>query len=161
MFGQDTTGLTHQSDGSQQQSQQDLPAHDNYVSAISPVQPYTPPTPPTAPFVEPPAEAEPYAAPSTPSYDDPTPTSARDSSADDLLDIKQQALNDLAPLVSQLNQSPEEKFKTTMMMIQASDDHTLIKNAYDAAREIEDDEVRAHALLDVVNEINYFTSHEQ
>jgi hypothetical protein len=76
---------------------------------------------------------------------------------DDLLNIKQEALQALSPLVSKLEQSPEEKFKTTMMMIQASDDQSLISTAYETAKEITDDKARAQALLDVVNEINYFT----
>lgn len=44
-----------------------------------------------------------------------------------------------------------------MMMIQSSDDQTLLSNAYKAAHSIEDKKIRAQALLDVVNEINYFT----
>lgn len=44
-----------------------------------------------------------------------------------------------------------------MMLIQASDNAELIQDAYDAAGKIEDEKVRAQALLDVVNEINYFT----
>jgi hypothetical protein len=66
-------------------------------------------------------------------------------------------LQDLAPLVDHLEQSNEEKFKTTMMLIQASDNSDLIPDAYEAANKIEDEKVRAQALLDVVNEINYFT----
>jgi hypothetical protein len=77
--------------------------------------------------------------------------------SDELLDIKQSALQQLSPLVGHLDQTPEEKFRTTMMMIQATDDHGKIKEAYDAAVAIPDDKVRAQALLDVVNEINYFT----
>ncbi len=76
---------------------------------------------------------------------------------DDLLQIKQQALTKLSPLVTQLNQTPLEKFQTLMMMIQASDDQSLIKSAYQAALEIGDEKQKAQALLDVVNEINYFT----
>lgn len=75
----------------------------------------------------------------------------------DLLDIKQQALQQLTPLVGHLDQSAEEKFRTTMMMIQAADNADLIKVAYDAALQIPDEKVRAQALLDIVNEINYFT----
>lgn len=78
---------------------------------------------------------------------------------DDLIDIKQQALSQLSPLVSHLEQSPEEKFRTTMMMIQATDDQSLVKSAYEAAGQITDEKVRAQALLDIVNEINYFTQH--
>lgn len=80
---------------------------------------------------------------------------------DDLLDIKQEALQALTPLVGHLDQSPEEKFRTTMMMIQASDDHGLIKVAYEAAKQISNEKERAQALLDIVNEINYFTQHQQ
>ncbi|HEU4914785.1 MAG TPA: hypothetical protein VFT16_05300 [Candidatus Saccharimonadales bacterium] len=84
-----------------------------------------------------------------------TVTSAADS--DSLLGIKQQALQQLTPLVGHLEQSAEEKFRTTMMMIQASDNPSLIKTAYDAALQITDEKIRAQALLDIVNEINYFT----
>lgn len=79
--------------------------------------------------------------------------------ANDLIDIKQKALHELSPLVGHLDQTPEEKFKTTMMMIQASDDQSLVKTAYEAAGHIEDEKLRAQALLDIVNEINYFTAH--
>lgn len=77
--------------------------------------------------------------------------------ADALLSIKQQALQQLTPLIGHLEQTPEEKFRTTMMMIQAADNDELIKDAYDAAVQIPDEKVRAQALLDIVNEINYFT----
>jgi hypothetical protein len=79
--------------------------------------------------------------------------------SDDLLNIKQDALRELKPLVGHLEQNAEEKFRTTMMMIQASDDHSLLQSAYDAAKQITDEKARAQALLDVVNEINYFTQH--
>jgi hypothetical protein len=90
----------------------------------------------------------------TPSTD--TPVGGHPN-ADHLLDIKQQALQQLTPLIGHLDQEPEEKFRTTMMMIQASDNDTLIKDAYEAALQIQDEKVRAQALLDIVNEINYFT----
>jgi hypothetical protein len=74
-----------------------------------------------------------------------------------LLDIKQQALQHLSPLVEHLDQTAEEKFKTTMMMIQASDDKSLVPAAFESAKQIQDDKARAQALLDIINEINYFT----
>jgi hypothetical protein len=95
-----------------------------------------------------------------PSPSKPTAASLVDSSPakdDELLKLKQQALQSLAPLVDHLDQTNEEKFKTTMMLIQASDNSDLIPEAYEAANKIEDEKVRAQALLDVVNEINYFT----
>lgn len=81
--------------------------------------------------------------------------------SEDLLQIKQQALQQLSPLVGHLDQTPEEKFRTTMMMIQASDNQDLIKDAYAAAQSIEDEKTRAQALLDIINEINYFTQQHQ
>lgn len=97
---------------------------------------------------------------------EPTPASTPAPQADvvasdDLLDIKQQALQQLTPLVGHLEQTPEDKFRTTMMLIQASDNQALLKDAYEAARAIEDEKTRAQALLDVVNEINYFTQAKQ
>ena len=77
--------------------------------------------------------------------------------ADDLLRIKQEALQHLSPLVGHLDQNPEEKFKTTMMMIQAADDQSLVSAAYETAKLIKDEKARAQALLDIINEINYFT----
>ena len=79
----------------------------------------------------------------------------------DLQLLKQQALRQLSPLVDLLDQAPEDKFRTTMMMIQASDDQSLISQAYDAAKEITDEKTRAQALLDIINEINYFTQQHE
>ena len=98
-----------------------------------------------------------------PSTNDPAPSETKEStSADnDLMSIKKNALQDLTPLLSQLEQTPEEKFRTTMMLIQASDDQSLVQSAYDAAKDITDEKVRAQALLDIVNEINYFTQEKE
>jgi hypothetical protein len=109
--------------------------------------------------------ADDTASPSAPPVLDTTTTENSDSNApstpagssDDLLNIKQQALQELSPLLDHLDQSPEEKFRTTMMLIQASDDQSKLQAAYDAAKAIPDEKVRAQALLDVVNEINYFS----
>jgi hypothetical protein len=102
------------------------------------------------------------AAPAPASNTPTTPvTTATHVPADDLIDIKQKALQQLSPLVGHLNQTPEEKFRTTMMMIQASDDQTLLKAAYEAAGQITDEKTRAQALLDVINEINYFTQQQE
>ena len=88
------------------------------------------------------------------------PAPAGTISSDGLLDIKQQALQQLTPLVGHLDQTPEEKFRTTMMMIQGADNQSLIKEAYAAAELISDEKAKAQALLDIVNEINYFTQHQ-
>jgi hypothetical protein len=93
----------------------------------------------------------------------PTPTPVSDSNMSeapvdqDLLTIKKNALQQLNPLVGHLEQTPEEKFKTMLMMIQASDDKSMLGAAYDTAQQITDEKVKAQALLDIVNEINYIT----
>ncbi len=118
----------------------------------------------TAPAMDAVVAEAPATAPATAPFDsnDPvaSPAPQQDQTApvsDDLLAIKQQALGQLSPLVGHLDQSPEEKFRTTMMMIQATDDQAMIPQAYEAAQAITDEKVKAQALLDVVNEINYFT----
>ena len=72
--------------------------------------------------------------------------------------LKHQALTKLSPLVDDLEQPPLEHFRTLMMLIQATDDSSLIRRALETANSITDDKERAQALLDIVNEINYFTS---
>lgn len=115
----------------------------------------------------PPVTPEPTVTHDEPQHDDTPATTPDDhlltptSSHDDLLSIKQTALQQLSPLVGHLEQTPEEKFRTTMMMIQASDDQSLIQTAYEAAQAITDEKVKAQALLDVINEINYFTQQHQ
>ena len=113
-----------------------------------------PPAPPE------PAKGLPFVPPSKPPAPDPAPSPGEPadvSNVDDLVGIKQEALKQLSPLVSHLDQTPEEKFRTTMMMIQAADDDKLISSAFETAKQIKDDKTRAQALLDVINEINYFT----
>ena len=79
----------------------------------------------------------------------------------DLEDIKRSALAQLSPLVNKLEQTPEEKYKTIMMMIQASDNQDLISEAYENAQKISDEKAKAEALLNIVNEINYFAQKSQ
>jgi hypothetical protein len=114
--------------------------------------------PATAPAVDQSAADAPQVV--TPSEQTGAPQAAP-AVSNDLIDIKQQALTQLSPLVGHLDQTPEEKFRTTMMMIQASDDQSLVPVAYEAANAITDEKAKAQALLDIVNEINYFTQHHQ
>ena len=72
--------------------------------------------------------------------------------------VKKKALDDLIPIIDKLDLPPEEKFRTIMMMIQSSDNQNLVKAAYVAAHSIEDETARAQALLDIINEVNYFTN---
>lgn len=113
--------------------------------------------PSTGSFMTEPTTLTNDAAPET----DATNTNQPIDNSDGLLDIKKEALMELSPLVNQLDQSADEKFQTLMMMIQASDNKSLVPQAFEAAKTISDDKKRARALLDVVNEINYFTQKDK
>lgn len=100
-----------------------------------------------------PAIAPPASTPSSMQFSAPVDS----DDTDELVRMKQEALQHLQPLVDTLQQSPEEEFRTIMMMIQATDDKTMLKKALESAKRIKDDKIRAQAMLDVINEINYFT----
>lgn len=83
----------------------------------------------------------------------PTTNSATDS--DDLNSIKLDAVEMLKPLIGSLDISPEEKFEAMIEIIRASDDQEMISQAFDTAKSISDNDKRAQALIDIINEINY------
>jgi len=91
-----------------------------------------------------------------PNFDDTSLKSSNTNS--DLDEIKSKALKDITPLLDKLNLPPLEKFKTVMMTIQAGDSKELIPTAYEIAGKIDNESEKAQALLDVINEINYFSS---
>ncbi|MCW1908681.1 MAG: hypothetical protein KIH63_005050 [Candidatus Saccharibacteria bacterium] len=169
MFGTNSNDNTAQTD----QGQTTAPAFDvastDQVAMTSEAPSYLPSVPGTNDDAAAPADEAAALDSLVSAHDEPADTPATDTpvaptpapAADDLLMLKQQALQQLTPLVGHLEQSAEDRFRTFMMMIQASDDKSLINSAYEAAQEIEDEKVRAQALLDVVNEINYFTQKDQ
>lgn len=133
----------------------DPPAEDEQFTPSQPQDfsaPTSSPEPDTAPAQDDQAPADDFLD---------TPSGPSQGNTNDLLNIKQQALQQLTPLVSHLDQTPKEEFRTTMMMIQATDNQDLIQKAFDAAQKIEDDKERAQAFLDIINEINYFTQHHE
>lgn len=75
--------------------------------------------------------------------------------------IKNDALNELRPLVDKLNVSPEEKFDTYLLLIRSTDDVALIAPAHEAAQGITDEARRAQALLDIIKEIDYLSGPRQ
>lgn len=121
------------------------PADDGMVSDIA-----------AAPEVEPEPVVlpEPAAAPVMPVAAAPL------AGGSDLEAIKKAALTELRPLVDKLNLGPEDKFDTLLLIIRSTDDKSLVPQAHEAAKAIQDDTRRAEALLDVIKEIDYF-SHPQ
>jgi hypothetical protein len=177
MFGQQSNADDQQQNGQAQPVENDAPAADASQSPATPPtdQQFTPPKPAYDSVFDDSQAAnaslsstdEPVAGAPAPDAQAPITTAPLSSAPTgptgddgDLLDIKKQALEHLSPLVGQLEQNPEEKFHTTMRIIQASDNHALVKDAFEAAQQITDDKIRAQALLDIVNEINYFTKQD-
>jgi hypothetical protein len=150
MFGKNDNSLTNNNNPFPTDTPPAAPGNP-FGDTDSPVPPLGSPAP------QPPVPVSPPAPPAMPPLPAASPPPSSPPNNDSLLDLKQQALQNLQPLVSHLEQSPEEKFKTTMMLIQATDNSALVKDAYAAANQITDEKAKAQALLDVVNEINYFT----
>lgn len=85
-------------------------------------------------------------------------TAQTETTADTALDgIKNQALNELRPLIDKVDLPAEEKFDTYLMLIRSTDDSTLIAPAHAAAQNITDEKRKAEALLDVIKEIDYLS----
>lgn len=88
----------------------------------------------------------------------PPASTAAPASHDELDAIKKNALDELQPLIQHVEQSPEERFETVMMMIRSNDDASLVGQAYEAAQGIADEKTKANALLNIVSEIEYLKS---
>lgn len=91
----------------------------------------------------------------------PTPAAAAPARGTNpgLESLKKEALEELRPLVDKLDLPPKEKFDTMLLIIRSTDDQELLQPAHEAAKEIEDENQRAEALLDIVKEVDYFSSH--
>ena len=98
-----------------------------------------------------------FDVPVAPSFD--TSTSA---SADSSLEgVKQDAIQQLRPLIDHIDLPPEEKFDTYLLLIRSTDDATLIAPAHVAAQGISDEKRKAEALLDIIKEIDYLSKKDQ
>ncbi len=135
----------------------------NEAAVPTPVADPTPtpvPVDPTPVFTDPVATDDPADDNATQTLAVPPNVQAGAGDDEELLGVKQQALEQLTPIVDKIELPAEERFDTLMMIIRASDDKRLIKPAYDAANEIPDPDKKARALIDVVNEVNYLTQNQ-
>jgi hypothetical protein len=98
--------------------------------------------------------ATPEAVPDIPAFTPPISNDSETSTNDDLNALKQEALRALSPLIAQLDQSPEEKYATTLMVYKGTNDQTLLPAIYEAAKNLTDDNAKAAAIYDVVQKIN-------
>lgn len=115
---------------------------------------------PVAPAPEP-ETAEPEQAPVEPTPEMPpleeTP-STPSAGHEELEAIKKEALEELKPLVDKLELPPEEKFDILLLIIRSCDDEELVDKAHKTATEIADETRKAQALLDIIKEVDYFSS---
>lgn len=86
------------------------------------------------------------------------PINATSSGSGELEKLKASALEELRPLVGKLDLPADEKFDTLLLIIRSTDDQALLDEAHAAAKSITDDAKRAQALLDIIKEIDYFSS---
>lgn len=74
-----------------------------------------------------------------------------------LLDVKNEAIEELMPILDHLKTDPEEKFNAYLLLLRSTDNKDLIKPALSMAKQIIDEEKRASALLDIIKEIDYLS----
>ncbi|HSX28032.1 MAG TPA: hypothetical protein VLF60_01125 [Candidatus Saccharimonadales bacterium] len=166
--------MSDQANGPQMPADQSAPAADQPAAAPTdaPAAPAErvfdenniPPIPATLPTAAPAASmaAAPTAAPTISAHgatiSPSTGATATPLATGSLDDIKRQALDQLRPIVSKLDLPAEEKFDALLLVIRSSDDQSLVQAAYQAAEGIADEAKKAQALLDIVKEIEYFSS---
>lgn len=77
--------------------------------------------------------------------------------ASELGSIKNDALNELRPLIDHVDLPADEKFDTYLLLIRSTDDPSLIGPAHAAAQAIVDEKKKAEALLNIIKEIDYLS----
>ncbi len=125
----------------------------------------TPAPTPVAAVVPEPTAAPPIVLPELPTVEpvveETTPSFGSSEPTNDLESIKNQALNELRPLIDHVDLPVEEKFDTYLMLIRSTDDATLIGPAHAAAQGIADEKRKAEALLEIIKEIDYLSRKDQ
>lgn len=120
------------------------------------------PVPATITQLQPQTFTPPNEAPIVP--DQPPVIPALDTPVDDsakLEGIKQDAIQELRPLIDHVDLPAEEKFDTYLLLIRSTDDSSLIGPAHIAAQNISDEKRKAEALLDIIKEIDYLSKKDQ
>ena len=65
-------------------------------------------------------------------------------------EVKKQMLQDLYPLMDKIKMQPEQKFKVYKQMIESTGSKDMITSAYEAVKEISNEQEKAEALLFLV-----------
>ena len=103
------------------------------------------PTPPPI-FPSPSAASASASAPTEPTISSSAPA--------DINQVKEQALRELVPLLANMQINPEQKFKIYRDMIETLHDNSVAMPALEAAKQIQDENTRAEALLYLVTLID-------
>ncbi len=72
----------------------------------------------------------------------------------DISKVKEAALKELFPIMDRVEVDPEKRFMLYQEMLNTMHDRAVIAPAYEAARQIRDDKVRADSLLYLINSID-------
>ena len=72
----------------------------------------------------------------------------------DISKVKEAALKELFPIMDRVEVEPEKRFLLYQEMLSTMRDKAVIAPAYEAARQIRDDKVRADSLLYLINTID-------
>ena len=74
----------------------------------------------------------------------------------DLAKVRESALQELIPLMDKVDISASEKFDIYTEVIENTKDKSIVEKAFEAARGIEDEKVKAESLLKLVQMIDSF-----
>lgn len=72
----------------------------------------------------------------------------------DITKVKEAALKELFPIMDRVEVEPEKRFLLYQEMLNSMHDKAVIAPAYEAARQIRDDKIRADSLLYLINSID-------
>ncbi len=72
----------------------------------------------------------------------------------DISKVKEAALKELFPIMDRVEVEPEKRFLLFQEMLTTMRDKAVIAPAYEAARQIRDDKIRADSLLYLINSID-------
>ncbi len=96
----------------------------------------------------------PMGMPSMPSMSAPTSYGRPMGYGTDISKVKEAALKELFPIMDRVEVEPEKRFLLYQEMLTTMRDKAVIAPAYEAARQIRDDKVRADSLLYLINSID-------
>ncbi|MBQ8992337.1 hypothetical protein IJ103_02585 [Candidatus Saccharibacteria bacterium] len=113
-----------------------------------------PPVPPTNDFGMPPMDGATVNPPEPPVEPAPAPEPTPAPVSGDLDSVRETALKELVPIIDKAGLSADRQFGIITAVVESSHDKSFIPKAFEAARNIPDDKLRAEALLKIVGLID-------